>query len=95
LHVRRGIIPISLTGQEFGLCRGFYPGFKYYGADFMSGDNRIQFLARYEEQKVKNFHNKESLLAYCMDDVSVLRHACCAFINLFFNLVKIDPLDNL
>ena len=38
---------------------------------------------------MKNFHNKEELLAYCMNDVNVLRQSCCAFINLFLKLVKI------
>ena len=31
------------------------------------------------------------MLAYCMDEVSLLRQACCAFRNLFFKLVKLDP----
>jgi hypothetical protein len=57
----------------------------------MSGDDRAQFLAWYKEQKDKIFLNKEELLAYCMDDVNVLRQACCAFRNLFLKLVKIDP----
>jgi hypothetical protein len=45
----------------------------------------------HEEQKGKIFHNKKELLAYCMDDVTVLRQACCAFRNLFLRLVKMDP----
>ena len=57
----------------------------------MSGDERSQFLEWYEEQKVKIVCNKQELLAYCMDDVNVLRHACCAFRNLFLKLVKMDP----
>jgi hypothetical protein len=48
-------------------------------------------LAWYEEQKDKIFHNKEELLDYCIEDVSVLREAGCAFRNLFLKLVKIDP----
>jgi len=49
----------------------------------LSGDDRAQFMALYEEQKDKIFHNKEKLLAYYMDDVNVLRQACCAFRNLY------------
>jgi hypothetical protein len=37
------------------------------------------------------FQNKEALLGYCIDDVSVLRQACCAFRNVFLKLVKMDP----
>ena len=69
-----------------------YPEHKYYGADFMSADDRAQFLAWYEEQKDKIFHNKEALLAYCMGDVNILRQAWCAFRNLFLKLVKMDTL---
>ena len=57
----------------------------------MSADERAQFMQWHEEQKGKLFSNKDELLAYCMDDVNVLRQACCAFRNLFLKLVKIDP----
>jgi hypothetical protein len=55
----------------------------------MSGEELAQLLEWYEEQKDKTFWNKE-LLAYCMDDVNVMRQAWCAFRN-FFKLVKLDP----
>ena len=42
-------------------------------------------------RRKKKFHNKEELLAYCMEDFNVLRQACCAFRNLFLKLVKMDP----
>jgi len=42
-------------------------------------------------RKSNIFHNREELVAYCMDDVNVLRQACCAFRNLFLKLVKSDP----
>jgi len=45
--------------------------------------------------KRKKFHNKEELLAYCMDDVNVLRQACFSFRNLFLKLVKMDTIRNL
>jgi hypothetical protein len=57
----------------------------------MSADERAQFLEWHRKQKGKVFSNKEELLAYCMDDVNVLRQACCAFRNLFLKLVKMDP----
>ena len=70
---------------------GPHPEPKYYGAGFMSGDERAQFLDWYEEQKDKIFRKKEELLAYCMDDVIILRQARCAFRNLFLKLDKMDP----
>ena len=57
----------------------------------LSGEERAQFLDWYEEQKDQIFHNKEELLAYCMDYVNILRQAFCAFRNLFLKLVKMDP----
>jgi len=56
----------------------------------MSADERTQFMQWHQEQKGKLFSNKDELLAYCMDDVNVLRQACCAFRNLFLKLVKMD-----
>jgi hypothetical protein len=74
---------------------GPYPEPKYYGADYMLGDERAQFLKWYEEQKDKIFCNKQELLAYCMDNVNVLMQACCAFRYSFFKLVKINPFSRL
>jgi hypothetical protein len=58
-----------------------------YMVQTLPGDERTQFLSWHEEQKDKIFHNKEELLAYCKDDVNVLKQACCAFRNLYFKLV--------
>jgi hypothetical protein len=57
----------------------------------MSGDDRAQFLEWHGGQKGKIICNKAELLAYCMDDINVLRQACCAFRHLFLKLVKMDP----
>ena len=70
---------------------GPYPEPKYDRADFMLDDERAQFFVWYEQQKDKTFHNKDELFAYCMDDIHVLRQACCVFRNLFLKLVKMDP----
>jgi len=37
---------------------GRYPEPKFYGADYLSGDERAQFLEWYEKQKDKIFCNK-------------------------------------
>jgi hypothetical protein len=62
---------------------GPYPEPEFYAADSMSADERTQLMQWYDEQKGKLFSNKDELLAYCMDDVNVLRQACCGFRNLF------------
>ena len=85
--MQEGLLPSFFNTDKNLEYLGPYPEPEYYGADFMSADDRAQ----YEEQKDKMFHNKEGILAYCIDDVSVLRQACCAFRNLFLKLVKMDP----
>ena len=69
----------------------WHPEPKIYGADIMSGDERTQFSTCYEGVKDNNCNKGEEILAYGMDDVNVLRQACCAFRNLFFKLVKMEP----
>jgi hypothetical protein len=70
---------------------GSYPAPYYYGADYMSGDERAKFLAWHEEQKGKIFNNKKENFDYCKDEVNVLRQACFAFRNVFLKLVEMDP----
>jgi hypothetical protein len=61
LTCKKGCYPHFFnTANNLGYV-GPYPEPKYYGADFMSGDGRAQFLACHEEQKGKIFHNKEGL----------------------------------
>jgi len=45
----------------------------------MSGDEVAQFSAWNEGLKDKIFNSREELLAYCRDDVNILRQACFAF----------------
>jgi hypothetical protein len=54
----------------------------------MSVDERDPFLVWYQEQTGKVFCNKDELLAYFMEDVNVLRQACCAFRNLFWHWLR-------
>jgi hypothetical protein len=68
---------------------GVYRKPEFYGAEYMSADERAPFLEWHQKQAGKVFSNKEEFLAYCMDDVNVLRQACCVFRNL--KLVKMDP----
>jgi hypothetical protein len=56
---------------------GKIPDITNNGVDEMSVTERNNFLAWYEGQKDVVFDNKRVLEAYCQDDVSVLREACC------------------
>jgi hypothetical protein len=53
--------------------------------------SELSFWNSVRRKKTKFFCHKQELLAYCMDDVNVLRQACCAFSNFFLKLVKMDP----
>jgi len=48
---------------------GSYPEPKYYGVDFISGDERAQFSAWYEGLKKKFFNNMEELFQYLQQGV--------------------------
>jgi len=90
LTCKKGYYPHFNTANNLNYV-GSYSEPKYYGADFMSGDERAQFLEWHEEQTGKVFCYKDELLAYYMDDLIVLRQACYAFRNVFLKLVKMDP----
>jgi hypothetical protein len=63
---------------------------EYYGADEMSEGERREFMAWYNEQKVKVFDNRHVLEQYCQDDVTVLRQACRVFRREFLEIGNIE-----
>jgi len=81
--MQEGVLPSLFNTAENLDYVGPYSEHKYYGADYMSCNERALFLERYEEQKHKIVCNKPELFAYCFDDVIVLRQTCCTFGNLF------------
>jgi len=64
---------------------------KYFGADFISDDERTQFSAWFAGVNDKLFNNREELLAYCMVNVFVLIQVGCVLGNLFMKFVKMSP----
>jgi len=76
--MQEGVLPSLFNTAENLDYVGPYREPKFYVADYMLGDERAQDLEWYEEQKDKIFCNKQELLPYCIDDVNVLRQACCA-----------------
>ena len=73
---------------------GPYPESEFYGADSMPAE-RAQFMQWHKEQKGKLFCNKDELLAYCMDDLNVLRQACWRLEICFCNWLRWTPLGKL
>jgi len=87
-RARRVYCPHFLNAASNLNNEGPYPQPEIHGADCMAVDESAQFLDWHEEQKYKIVCNKDELLAYCMDDVNILRQACNAFRNLFLKLVR-------
>jgi len=56
----------------------------------MSEGERRQFLAWYNEQKVKVLENRHVLEQYCQDDVTVLRQACRLFRRKFLEIGNME-----
>jgi len=69
---------------------GPIPDIKYYDADAMSEGERREFMAWYNEQKVKIFDNRHMLEQYCQEDVTVLRQACRVFRREFLEIGNIE-----
>jgi hypothetical protein len=55
------------------------PDVGQYGINDMSGSERREFMAWYDEKKDEIFVNRQELEEYCQDDVTVLRQACEIF----------------
>ena len=69
---------------------GPIPDIEYYGADEMSEGERREFMAWYNEQKLKVFDNMHVLEQYCRDDVTVLRQACRVFRREFLEIGNVE-----
>ena len=66
------------------------PDIEDYGADEMHAGVRKEFLAWYEARKSQPLKNKQVLVAYCQDDVTVLRQACPVFRREIFQIGNIE-----
>jgi hypothetical protein len=88
--MEKGYYRHLLIGQEFGLC-GLLSWNHILWGRLQSVYEPAQFLERYEVNKCKVFCNKQELFDHCMDDVNVLRQACCVFRNLCMKLIEMDP----
>ena len=84
---KKGTIPNSSTRPTIWITWVLIPNPSSMRQS-ISGDERAEFSPWYEGVKDKIVNNRE---AYCMDDVNVLRQACCTFRKFFLKLVKMDP----
>ena len=83
------VFPLFNTNANLDYV-GPIPDIKNYGADEMSDGERREFMAWYNEQKLKVFDSRRVLEPYCHDDVTVLRQACRVFRREFLEIGNIE-----
>ena len=67
---------------------GPYPEPKFYGAEYMSVKDNVEFLKWHKTKNLSTFDFKNELLDYCISDVDILSKACNEFRNLFKKITK-------
>ena len=74
--------------------RGELPPMKDYMPEGMSKEGKETFEKWYEEQKSKGvqFHLRQELEDYCIDDVQLLRKGCLTFQHYFCKRTRFCPL---
>lgn len=74
--------------QEYA---GPYPFAEFYGADFMSVEDRGSFLEWHEGKKNSVFDFNCEMSKYCRSNLTILRQTCLKFRSILLNEVSIDP----
>lgn len=75
---------------------GALPAIEYFDAGNMKNKQREEFVEWYNVEKTLNtvFNNREVLLKYCKEDVTILRLACLKFRSMLIELTKFDPFNH-
>lgn len=69
------------------------PDMTYYGICSMKTKDRESFIRWYNNEKNEIFNNKQELIKYCKQDVTILRLACLKFKSLLLDLTSVNPFD--
>jgi hypothetical protein len=69
---------------------GSIPDPYYYCVDFMSTEDRANFLEWYQIRKTDIFDFQKEILEYTRSDVEILREACTKFRDLIISITKVD-----
>ncbi|KAF4525159.1 hypothetical protein B566_EDAN014664 [Ephemera danica] len=91
-EVLKGYFPYLFIREENYNYRGVYPHPNAYGVDDMSPKDKKEFLVWYNTTAGKVFDFKREIIAYCKDDVTVLRRGVTAYCNLCREIALVDPL---
>ena len=95
-ELKKGYWPYLANKPEFYTYEGHLLSKHYYCVSGMKARAAADFNAWYDKQIKENFifNFRRELLEYCVSDVTILRQACQAFRQLFFELAGFDPMFN-
>ncbi|KAL5011991.1 hypothetical protein ScPMuIL_010542 [Solemya velum] len=78
-ELKKGYFPHFFNTTANQKYVGPYPDPHYYGIDYMSVNERREFLTWYDTAKNDVFDFGKEMLEYCRSDVDILRQACLSF----------------
>jgi hypothetical protein len=71
-----------------------YPDTNFYGVDYMSVNNRQEFLNWYESTKNNLFDLKKELEEYCISDVDILSKSVLTYRDIFLEVTKSQQIED-
>ncbi|XP_037915062.1 uncharacterized protein LOC119653974 [Hermetia illucens] len=87
----KGYYPYFFNTKENFNYIGKYPTPKMYGYNSMKQKERQKFLEWYSSNCTKMFDNKNEMLKYCINDVTILRFGCLSFMKEFLEITAVNP----
>ena len=77
-----------MNKKEFFSYRGGYPAAELYSPDYMSPEERSEFMAWHKGKldSGEQFDFQREILDYCRSDVDILRKACLKFREIILNV---------
>ncbi|XP_072572595.1 uncharacterized protein [Paramormyrops kingsleyae] len=90
-QMRKGYFPHHFTDMEKFSYVGPYPPPDQYGPEQMPCKERDKFYQWYDGVKHQTFNFHKEMIAYCKNDVEILREGCLRFLQEFETLTGCDP----
>ena len=87
-ELKKGYFPHLFNKKENFLYIGPYPTAEFYSPDYMSPEEKSEFLSWYQERvdSGEQFDFQTEILEYCRSDVDILRKACLRFREIIQNV---------
>ena len=91
---KKGIYPFRFNSRaNKGVVLDHLPDMEYYSPEFMSTDERDDFIKWHRANYHTKFDNDKCLIEYCVNDVIILREACTKFKNLVLEVTRVPGAD--